>query len=226
MLLNNSNPPYRKVGTTACYMVFGFGIFYAIVTTIGLLTLKSPQDPIGYPYFTIMEMMSILIALLMTISMAAVHQYALQADKVFSLLSLIFMSVTTGITSCVHFLVLSVSNSAEAKLLSHHSLYFSFKWPSVVYALDILAWDLFFGISMLFAAPVFKRNLSEKKINILLISCGIFSLIGLMGVPLQNMQLRNIGIIGYAVIAPVAFLFIGKILGQANHEKNKNLNEV
>ena len=84
-----------------------------------------------------------------------------------------------------------------------------------MYALDILAWDLFFGLSMLFAAAVFKSTRFEKNLKILLVTCGILSLIGLIGVPLQNMQIRNIGIIGYAIVAPVAFLLIGKVLGRS-----------
>ena len=89
-----------------------------------------------------------------------------------------------------------------------------------MYALDILAWDLFFGLSMLFAAPVFKKDRFEKNLKILLITSGILSLFGLIGVPLQNMQIRNIGIIGYAVVAPVAFLLIGKILGRSKEVQN------
>lgn len=205
----------NRIGRVTCFMVFGLGVLYALFTTIGLLSLKTAHDVIGNPYFTIMEILSILISLLMTISLIAVHLYAASDDKVFSLISLSFMLIATGITSSVHFLILSVSHSAEAGQLSNYSFFFSFKWPSVVYALDILAWDLFFGLSMLFAALVFTKDRVEKNLKALLIICGILSLIGLMGVPLQNMQIRNIGIIGYAVVAPVAFLLIGKILGRS-----------
>ena len=217
---DNFNSVYRKVGRVTCFMVFGLGIFYAIITTIGLLSLKSSHDTIGNPYFTIMEILSILIALLMTISIVAVHYYAAPVDKFFSLTSLMFMLVATSITSCVHFLILSISQSAEANQLTNYSFLFSFKWPSIVYALDILAWDLFFGLSMLFAVPVFKKDRFEKNLKILLITSGILSLFGLIGVPLQNMQIRNIGIIGYAVVAPVAFLLIGKILRRSKEVQN------
>ena len=217
---DNFNSVYRKVGRVTCFMVFGLGIFYAIVTTIGLLSLKSLHDTIGNPYFTIMEILSILIALLMTISIVAVHYYAAPVDKFFSLTSLIFMLVATAITSSVHFLVLSISQSAEAHRLTNYSFIFSFKWPSIVYALDILAWDLFFGLSMLFVAPVFKNDRFERNLKILLITSGMLSLFGLIGVPLQNMQIRNIGIIGYAIVAPVAFLLIGKILGRSKEVQN------
>ena len=217
---DNFNSVYRKVGRVTSFMVFGLGIFYAIVTTIGLLSLKSLHDTIGNPYFTIMEILSILIALLMTISIVAVHYYAAPVDKFFSLTSLIFMLVATAITSSVHFLVLSISQSAEAHRLTNYSFIFSFKWPSIVYALDILAWDLFFGLSMLFVAPVFKNDRFERNLKILLITSGMLSLFGLIGVPLQNMQIRNIGIIGYAIVAPVAFLLIGKILGRSKEVQN------
>jgi hypothetical protein len=213
---DNFNATYRKVGQTSCYMVFGLGICYALVTTIGLLSLKSSHDAIGDPYFTIMEILSILIALLMTISIAAVYCYASPVDKLFSLVSLVLISITTGITSIVHFLILSISHSTEAGQLKNYSFIFSFKWPSIVYALDILAWDLFFGLSMLFAVPVFRKVRLGKILKILLIISGMLSLIGLIGVPLQNIQVRNIGIIGYAVVAPFAFLLIGKNFERSN----------
>jgi hypothetical protein len=86
--------------------------------------------------------------------------------------------------------------------------------------LDILAWDFFFALSMLFAAPVFKEGRLEKAVRILMIVSGVLSLIGLIGVPLADMGVsnwfiyRNIGVIGYAVVAPVAFLLLGMIFGR------------
>ena len=51
--------------------------------------------------------------------------------------------------------------------------------------------------------------------RVLLILSGVLSLAGLFGVLLADMQVRNIGIIGYAVVAPVAFLLIGIAFGDA-----------
>jgi hypothetical protein len=79
----------------------------------------------------------------------------------------------------------------------------------VVYALDILAWDWFYALSLLFAAAMFRNDRLERVVQILLIVSAMLSLIGLLGVPLGDMQIRNIGIIGYAAVAPVAYLFIG-----------------
>lgn len=211
---DNYNTPFIRFGRTTCLMVFVLGIIYAVITTLGLISLQSPQDSIGNPYFTIMEILSILISVLMMLSLTAVYFYDVSTDKYFSLTALILMCFTSGITTCVHFLVLSISHSVEAEQLQSLSLFLSFKWPSVVYVLDILAWDFFYGLSMLFASQIFNKGRYEKNLKVLLFISGILSLIGLIGIPLQNIQIRNIGIIGYAVIGPVAFFLIGKTLGR------------
>jgi hypothetical protein len=91
----------------------------------------------------------------------------------------------------------------------------SFEWPSILYALDILAWDWFFALSILFAAPVFSGGSRlERWVWILLLVSGVLSLAGLIGVPLADMQVRNIGVIGYAVVTPVAFLLISVVFGR------------
>ncbi|MGB9939853.1 hypothetical protein [Methanosarcina sp.] len=94
------------------------------------------------------------------------------------------------------------------------SLFFSFRWPSVVYTLDILAWDFFFALSMLFAAPVFKNGRLEKTVRILMIVSGILSLAGLIGVPLSNMNVRNIGVLGYAGVSMAVFLLLRIVFGR------------
>jgi hypothetical protein len=119
-----------------------------------------------------------------------------------------------GITSSVHFTILSVGEQ-----LRSYSLLFSFEWPSVAYSLDILAWDWFFALSMFFAAPVFSVGRLEKIIRTLMVISGMLSLVGLAGVVLADMQIRNIGILGYAVIAPIVFLLLGILFGQPQNER-------
>jgi hypothetical protein len=147
--------------------------------------------------------------------MVAVHAYARPAVKVHSLTALVFMIVLATITTSVHFVVLTVGPGLEATGLSWIPLVISFRWPPIAYALDILAWDWFFALSLLFAVPVFRGGgRLEGWVWILLLVSGILSLTGLLGVPLSDMQVRNIGVIGYAVVAPVAFLLIGIVFGR------------
>lgn len=206
--------PYRAVGRVSAWAVFFLEIAYVVTTALGFLSLPSPGDPIGDPFFTIMEVLIVLIAPLMVLTMIAVYGYAAPEDKAYGLTALIFMILMAGTTSAVHFAILTVSRAMEATGSPVVPFLFAFKWPSVVYALDILAWDWFFALAMLFAAPVFRAGRLEKAVRVVMIVSGGLSLAGLIGVPMGNVQVRNIGIIGYGIAAPIAFLLIGLVLGR------------
>jgi len=205
----------RTLGRLAAWAVFLLGVVYAVTTVLGLLSLKSPLDPIGDPYFSIMELLIVLLAPCMLVSMVAVHGYASHENKVYSLTALIFMSLMTGLTVSIHFVILTVNRQAEFQGVVWLPLLLSFKWPSLVYILDILTWDIFFALSILFAAPVFKGNRLETTVRVLMIVSGVLSLAGLAGVPLADMQVRNIGVLGYAGFGPVVFLLLGFVFGRA-----------
>jgi len=208
-------PGHRTVGRTAALSVFVMGVAYAIVTALGFLSLESPQDPIGYPYVTLMELIIVPLAALYLVTMVAIHGYARSEVRVYGLLALVFMTVLAAITTGVHFVILTVGPRFEATGLEWVPLVVSFTWPSMLYALDILAWDWFFALSLLSAALVFTGGGLERAVRILLIVSGVLSLAGLVGVPLADMQVRNVGVVGYAVVAPVAFLLIGILFGRA-----------
>jgi hypothetical protein len=213
-------PQHRTIGRAAAWAVFFLAVVYLVPLVLGLRSLASPQDPIGDPYFSMMELLIVLMAPAMVVSMVAVHAYARPEVKVYSFTALAFMLLLAGITSSVHFVILTVSHQIEAAVFPGLPLLLSFTWPSVAYTLDILAWDVFFALAMLFAAPVFKGGRLETTVRILLIVSGDLCLAGLIGVPLANMHVwfwydvRNIGVLGYAVVAPVAFLLIGMLFGR------------
>jgi hypothetical protein len=187
-------------------------VAYALTLTVGLASLESAQQPIGDPMFTILEVLIIVMMPAMVALMVAVHAWAPMQAKTLTLTSLVFMGLLAGVTSVVHFCVLTLSRQPEFVGRPWESLVFPFAWPSVVYALDILAWDVFFPLSMLFAAPVFRGSHLAAWIRVLMIASGVLSLAGLSGVVAGDMQLRNIGIVGYVgvflvVVALLAILF-------------------
>lgn len=135
----------------------------------------------------------------------------------YSLTALAFMVLMASITCSIHFVILTVSRQIEASGFLYASLLFSFSWPSVAYTLDILAWDFFFALSMLFAAPVFRIGRLEKTVRALMIVSGVLSLVGLIGVPLANMNIRNIGILGYVGVSLVVFPLVGILFGRTQY---------
>ena len=213
---------YRTIGRAAAWAVFSMIVVYAVTTALGFLSLKSSLDPIGDPYFAIMELLILLMTPLMVVIMVAVHYYAPVERKLYSLTALAFMIILAGLTDTLHFVILSFGRQVDATGLTWMPLLISFKWPSVAYALDILAWDIFFPLSFLFAAPVFKGGRLETWIRILMILSAILSFAGLAGVPFADMQYRNIGIIGYALVAPVVFLLIGILFGSVQPALSRN----
>jgi hypothetical protein len=168
---------HRAIGRATAWAAFLVGQVYAIAALLGFLSLKSPQDPIGDPFLSIMALLLVLLAPFMVACMIAVHAYASPELKVYSLTALAFMILVAGITSSVNFAVLTVSRQIEAAGSPWLPLFLPYKWPAVAYALDILAWDWFFALSMLSAAPVFKEGKLEKIVRIFMIVSGGLSLL-------------------------------------------------
>jgi hypothetical protein len=198
----------RSVGILSAVATVILLVAYAVTLVVGLLSLESPQEPIGDPMFTLLEILIIVMMPAMVALMVAVHAWAPMHAKTLTLTSVVFMGLLAGVTCIVHFCVLTLSRQLEFAGQSWLPLVLSFKWPSVVYALDILAWDIFFPLSMLFAAPVFWGSRLAAWIRVLMIASGVLAFAGLSGVVVGDMQLRNIGIVGYVGV----FLVVATLL--------------
>lgn len=200
-----------RIGMVAGVAVAFLSIVYAIALGIGLLTLPSPDQPIQNPWFTVMEVLILLIAPAMVVFTVGLHSWALADRKSLSLLSVIFMSMCALVTSCVQFAVLTLSREPTFKGDTWSTLVFAFQWPSVVYAMDILAWDIFFPLAALCAAgAVHGVGLAGLARNLLFGSAAL-AVVGLAGIPMANMNIRNIGIIGYVVLFPIATVMLAVV---------------
>jgi hypothetical protein len=183
-------------------------VAYAVTLAVGLASLESAQQPIGDPMFTILEVLIIIMMPVMVALMVVVHAWAPMHAKALSLISLVFMGLLAGVTCSLHFVILTLSRQPEFTGQPWLPLVFSFSWPSIAYALDILGWDVFFALSMLFAAPVFRGSRLAAWIRVLMIASAVLALAGLSGVVAGEMQLRNIGLVGYVGV----FLVVAALL--------------
>jgi len=183
-------------------------VAYAVTLAVGLASLESPDQPIGDPMFTMLEVLIILMMPAMVALMVTVHAWAPTHAKALTLTSVIFMGLLAGVTSIVHFCILTLSRQPEFAGQPWLPRVLSFEWPSVVYALDILAWDVFFPLSMLFAVPVFGGGRLATWIRALMLASGALSLAGLRRDVTRDRRLRNIGIVGYVGV----FLFVAALL--------------
>lgn len=110
----------------------------------------------------------------------------------------------------VHFSVLTLSRSEPFASASWAPLVFGFRWPSVVYALDILAWDVFFAGGCAFTAMALRGVAGAALVRWLMFVAAALSFLGVLGVFLANMAVRNVGIVGYVIVYPVAAALLSR----------------
>jgi hypothetical protein len=157
-----------------------------------------------------MELLILGLAPALVVAFAALHAYAPASKKILSHSALVLVALMAGITISVHFMALTVGRQVnEAKL--PFSLLFSWTWPSMIYALDIAAWDFCLGLALLIAAPVFSHGQLEGWVKRGMLIGGVLCLGGLLGAVFGNMNVRDIGIVGYAVVLPVVILRMGRL---------------
>lgn len=187
-----------RVGAMAAGVTLVLAAIYAAVTGIGLLSLPNPDAPIADPWFTLMELL-ILAMLPGLIALAAALAVSAPVERrVFGAIALAAMVATCSLTGAVHFSILALSHQPG---FADWNAVFAFRWPSLVYALDILAWDGFFPFALAAMVPLFPR---ARPIQALLVVAAGLSLFGLSGVATGNMGLRTIGVAGYALVFPLA----------------------
>lgn len=208
------SPTARRLGLVSAALVALFLVSYAVTLAVGFASLDSPDDPIGDPMFGILEILIIAMMPAIVALVAAVHAWAPARARPLSLLALVFMSLLALLTMTLHFSILTLGRQPEFAALPWSPLLFSFQWPSLAYAIDILGWDVLFALSMLCAAPVFGGSRLARWLRGLMIVSGTLALAGLLGVVTGDMSLRNIGIVGYvpvflAVVVCLGLLFRG-----------------
>jgi hypothetical protein len=129
----------RRLGIVSAAATVLLAVAYAVVLALGLASLHSPQQPIGDPFLPLMEILITLTAPAMVAVMVSVHAWASPQTKVFSLAALVFIGLMAALTCAVHFAILSLSRQPVFASQPWAPLFFGWTWPSVVYALDIMA---------------------------------------------------------------------------------------
>lgn len=205
----------RRMGIASSIATAVLIVVYAGTLAIGFRSLQSPQDQIGDPMFTVLEVLILLLMPAMVALMVALHSWAAAQVRVLTLVAVIFMSLLAVVTSSVHFLVLTLSRDAAFADQPWAPTFLSFRWPSIAYALDILAWDVFFPFAMFFAAPAVVGGRVADWTRYLMYASGILALAGLSGVITGDMQLRNIGILGYVGVFLLVAIMLARLFYRA-----------
>jgi hypothetical protein len=132
----------------------------------------------------------------------------------FSMIAFGWMLVAACLTMTVHVVELVVARRIDPGAVPGFARRFDFAWPSMLYAVDVVAWDLLLGLSLLFAAFVFTGR-RYRGIRRGLLASAALCLVGLVGPATDVVAWRGIGIVGYAVVFPVTCIALGRALSPA-----------
>lgn len=172
-----------------------------VALLVGFST-RGLSAPIVDPLLAIMEVLTLIAAPFMLVMMAAVHARAPSERKTTAAIAFAFMTLATGLTSVVHFVQLTALRQPGAVTLV---------WPSAAYAVELLAWDVFLGLSLVFAAFALDDHGRERGVRRTLLVCGVLALLGAIGPAVGNMRLQLVGVFGYGGVFPVVCLMLSQL---------------
>ena len=159
------------------------------------------HEPIADPVLAIMEVLTLLSAPAIVTLMAAIHDRAAPGRRVYGLVALAFGTLCAGTTSAVHFMELTAARQLKDG---------GIVWPSRMYAAEPLAWDVFLGLALVFAARVFAADSPECAIRRALLTCGVLCLAGTVGPAVGNMRVQLVGVVGYAGVLPIVSFLLAR----------------
>ena len=162
-----------------------------------------------------MELLILVQAPLIVALFATLHRFAPPSGRSLTLAGLGRAVAMAALTMGVHVTVLTVGRLPAAHIPGFDRL-LTWHWPSVPYAIDILAWDYFFGLALLLAMAAFPAGRVQRRIRIGMAASAARCLAGgLLGVLSGNMQIRDIGIIGYGVVFPFTVVHMARLFTQS-----------
>jgi hypothetical protein len=203
----------RWIGMWSARALCAFGVAYAVTMVVGFGAMGSLSKPLEDPYLAIMEVLILVMAPVLVLLAVVVHACAPEGTKTYSMTALGWMLLLAGFTMTVHLVQLTVVRRVNPHAIHGFQYLFNWHWPSMLYGIDIVAWDIFFGLALLFAVPVFHAAGQMAVRNGLLIA-GAMSVAGVIGPAVNHIALRQIGIVGYAIVWPIVCLLLSKAFGQ------------
>ena len=183
-----------RLGSLAGAAVVAVGVAYVIVLALGFAR-HGLSEPIVDPILAVMELLTLASVLPLVLLGIAVLLVAPDSRRVWGMLAVCFIVMFAAATSGVHVVELTAGRQLGSAGLV---------WPSATYAIELLAWDLFLGLALVFMASALDPRVATKRLRRTIRLTGALCIAGLIGPAVGNMRLQLIGVLGYAVLLPVA----------------------
>lgn len=192
------------------YWVSLIGIVLAVAYLVAVAAMFiTGAIPPAEPYISIVSVVSLASAPLLVFLWAILHNISSPEKKIFTQTSLALIVIFATLTSINRYVALTVvRQSVERGITDGLNWFMPYGWPSIMAAMEVLAWGFFFGLALLFLAPVFRTGRLELIIFWTLVLSGIFSLIAVLGQIMNSVVLNLLGIIAWGPGLIVLFLLL------------------
>lgn len=190
--------PGDRLGSLAAFSVALIGLLYLVVLLLGIGRFGA--EPISGAVLIVMEILTMASAIAILIAIAWISESVADEQRLLGRLALVPAGAFFATTWAVHFIQLTARRQLGSRELV---------WPSVAYAAELLAWDGFLGLALVLAASALRGAGTVRWVRAGLMCAGLLALIGAVGPITGRMELQRIGILGYAVVLPVSFAFLG-----------------
>jgi hypothetical protein len=175
----DSKQVYR-IGFWSGLVLVVLGLAYLGIILVMMIS-GSGFPPID-PFLTAVNILVLITAVWMVFFWVVLSQAITGKRILFVRISLAFMVIFATLTSINRYVALTVVNQSLAAGNTDGLQWFlPYTWPSIMLAIEYLAWGFFLGLACLSLAFVFTQGRLEHAIFWTLIITGLLSLIALVG---------------------------------------------
>src|SRR5215471_10357124 len=185
----SGSPGVSRLGRWSAWTVVVLSVLYVVTGVAGLLLGHlAGGDNFGQsdPYLAILEWLIVAVTIPIITMFAAACLQAPAAKKAHALSALSFAVLCCGLTAAIHFFRLAVVRRLDPGTTEALSALVSFRWPSVAFALDLLAWDLFLGIALILLSDVF----ADRSVRLTSAAAGSLCLLGFLGPATGDLRIQ------------------------------------
>ena len=209
------NPARRLVFSTAIISTV-FGVLY-FLGLMGKLIINGSIHAQSSPAISMVAAcIGILWDVTLVILFVALRHRIPESRSVFADLGVVFIVILAAVSTVNWYVQLTLipriaraGNAVVLELLDIHNV------NSVMYAMEHLAWGLFFGLAVIFMALAIQGGRIETWIRWLLIAAGVMSLLFIPGYMAGNQFLIDLGYYAAGIVLPITTVLLALRYGKA-----------
>ena len=184
-----------KLGYWVSFVEIVLAVAYLAAVAAMFITGTIPP---AEPYISIVSVVSLASAPLFVFLWAILHNTAPSETRIFTQTSLALIVIFATLTSINRYVALTVvRQSMDMGITDGLNWFMPYGWPSIMAAMEVLAWGFFLGLAFLFLAPTFRKGRLELAIFWTLIISGILALVAVLGQVMNSVVLNMVGIIAW-----------------------------